>query len=813
MPAVALNPGALNPGEPSVSDEDALALARGILESATQCIVVTDPSGIIRQANRGAERLSGYPRARLVGRDITTLVHEPRALLVPAHFAALVAEASQGLPHESEWTYLHCDGSRSPVALSVTALRDDQAQVSGYLFMASDISDHKSAERDLLIAKEHAESAARAKSDFLARMSHEIRTPMNSVIGLTDLALQTRLSGEQRDYLQTASIAAKMLLHIINDILDFSRVEAGQLALDRIELRLRQCLGDALRGLSQQAADKGLELVLLVPAAVPDALIGDPYRLQQVIVNLVGNALKFTEKGEVVVSVSVVYHHEREVGLSFAVSDSGPGVPAERQAAIFEAFTQADDDVRRKFGGSGLGLAICSQLVAMMRGRLRLESQPGKGSTFTAEVAFGLGPEPTEPGPRVAGRAVLVVEDHRATRQMLCDVFTGWNMVVVAAEGAAHAEALMKRHLRAGRRFDLIVLDTTLPDDDGVRLRRSLAVQNDGAAWLLLVPGQARPRRELTQPVPGARWFVRVSKPVLLAELSDAVQTLLGAAPRDLPSSVQVPDTTPSARALRILVAEDNLMNQKVVQAILRSHAHDVATVSSGRMALERLARETFDLVLMDVEMPKMDGLEATRRWRTRERERGLQRTPMVALTAQAMTGDRERCLAAGLDAYLSKPLDAAELQSTIAGLTGVVSGVVSGVPSGMPSAEPTPASPAGAPQEEAAPFDRQALRRRWGNDPAAFAEIGALFRSNAGRLLKELSPQVKEHDPRARRTLHQLKGMLLNLSAKEAVACARKVEHACKEGSWDAASFHHDLEKLYRQVKRVEEALNEQGA
>jgi CheY-like chemotaxis protein/HPt (histidine-containing phosphotransfer) domain-containing protein len=452
-----------------------------------------------------------------------------------------------------------------------------------------------------------------------------------------------------------------------------------------------------------------------------------------------------------------------------------------------------------------LGLAICSQLVAMMRGQLRLESQPGKGSTFTVDVAFGRGLEPAAPRPRVAGKSVLVVEDHRATRHMLCDVFSGWNMDVVAAEGAAHAQALVKRHHRAGRHFDLIVLDTTLPDDDGVRLRRSLAAENEGAAWLLLVPGQARPRRELTQPVPGARWFVRVSKPVLPSELCEAVQTLLGAAPRHLPSSAHgAPEVTPPPRALRILVAEDNMMNQKVVQAILRSHAHDVAMVSSGRMALERLGRETFDLVLMDVEMPEMDGLEATRRWRLSEQERGLQRTPMVALTAQAMTGDRERCLGAGLDAYLAKPLDSAELQRTIAALAGARSSA----PASLSSLSPLSSHSASSRDEEVEPFDRQALLRRWGNDPAAFAEIGALFRSNARRLLEELNPQLKEHDPKARRTLHQLKGMLLNLSAEGAVACARKVEHSCKEGIWDEATLRDDLADLHRHVTRVETAL-----
>ena len=761
---------------------------RDLFENSNDLIQVANPDGLIVYVNSVWKRVLGYEAEEVMHFSFFDIV-------APASRAKCLEVFTRAVAGEKidyfEATFITKAGKAITVEGNITcSFKDGQPTSARGIF--HDITRRKLMETELHRAHDAALESARLKSEFLANMSHEIRTPMNGVIGMTELLMCTDLSASQRSSGEAILASAESLLVIIDDILDFSKIEAGKLVFSSIDFGLRETLSEIVKSLAVRAYAKGLELVYHILPDVPDALVGDPGRLRQVVINLVSNAIKFTERGEVVLRVEKIVDEHDDAFLHFSVTDTGIGISPENQRLIFEPFVQADGSTVREYGGTGLGLTISSRLIEKMSGSIWTESQLGRGSTFNFTARFevqrkvkaALAP-PVKA--RLRNLSVLVADDNSTTRQVLHDLLSAWHMKPATVDGGDAALAALNLANAQGEPFALALLDADMPDLDGLSVAAQIKLHPELAQHVILM---LRPD-DLRNPGPeDLGTSVSLTKPIRSSDLLNTIMKAFDWDPAQEGQSAAVPVTTsPAHRSpLHILVAEDNEINQRVAVGILEHEGHSVPVAANGQLALRALEKERFDLILMDVQMPVMTGFEAVAAIRQQERATGAH-IPIIALTAHAMNGDRQRCLDAGMDSYLAKPIRARELLKSIENL-------MSGLPDATPGVPDLPST--------SILLDRASMLDSVGGNQELLRGVIGVFISNCPGLVSRMRSAVAEDDGDALRiAAHNLRGGASTFLTASAIQSVVRLEQMGRESQ--LLSAEDELSTLEKEIARVE--------
>jgi two-component system sensor histidine kinase/response regulator len=741
-----------------------------ILKNIADGVVVADEQGRFLHFNRVAESILGIGATDAPVEQWTAhygLFLPDQTTQYPPHELPLARAMRGETVHDVE-LFVRNPQKPDGVWLSVNGrpLRDEDHTLRGGVVVFRDVTERKKQEAALKEATAAAEMANRAKSEFLANMSHEIRTPMNAVIGMTDLLLDTSLSTVQRDYLTMVKDSGEALLSLINDILDFSKIEAGKLELDRTCFQVREVLGDAMKFLALRARQKGLEVACRIRPSVPDVLEGDPYRLRQLVTNLVGNAIKFTDHGEVVLEVQHEPGDEGEVVLHVIVRDTGIGIPADKQQLIFEAFSQVDASTTRRFGGTGLGLAITARLVSLMGGRIWVESELGRGSRFHFTVRFhtaqDASPQPLAALESLVGLRVLVVDDNETNRVILHEMLSRWELQPTTVASAAEGLHALQRAQEFQTPFQLVLTDVHMPFVDGFQLTQQIKALPglDSPVVLMLTSGDSPGDIERCQEVGAAAYLM---KPIKQSELFDAIVAVLARSERRSPAAALATPPQRAERSLRILLVEDSYVNQRLAVGVLSNWGHDITVANNGREAVTAVEQGAFDLVLMDVQMPEMDGLQATAVIREREARVGGHQ-PIIAMTAHAMKGDKEECLASGMDGYVSKPIRRPEL---MAAMTTVLA-MTPATPDDVDGQSTTPSSA----------VDWNHALAAAGGMPDLLRDVLVALLDASPRHLADIERAAKGSDAATlTRAAHRLKGELQLLGETPAGGIARQIE------------------------------------
>ncbi len=775
-------------------EQEVTMLAHAI-RTINESVVVTDLAGRIIFANEGAVKVFGYESGELLGQHVS--IFDPRTQIGQSA-NDVFASATTGL-WEGELLSRRRDGTEFPLYLSASSINDESGRPVALVGVSQDITERKRRMEELETAKDAAEAANRAKSEFLANMSHEIRTPMNGIIGMTELALDTQLTGEQREYLKMVKTSADSLLGVINDVLDFSKIEAGKLELDSAEFNLQDTVDEVMKVLAVRADQKGLELAYYLRPGVPERVVGDAGRLRQILVNLVGNAIKFTEQGEVIVRVEAEAQTSDEVVLHFGIRDTGIGVPPAKQAVIFESFTQADGSTTRRYGGTGLGLTICSQLVEMMGGQIWVESPVNvpstcgtPGSMFHFTGAFGRATASVSiPRPRdmfsLKGLPVLVVDDNATNRKILEVQLSAWQTKAVLVDGARSALEQIKQAANAGAPFKLALLDFQMPDMDGLALCEEIGSLPEARDLrIIMMSSSVHANNDRSRECCNASLL----KPVNAAELLSVIRSVLGADGCSQPPEAH--SGRMSGYPSRVLVAEDSRVNQELIRRLLEKWGHIAVLAEDGQKALALFEKENFDLVLMDLQMPEMNGFEATAAIRQREHDTA-NRVPIIALTAHALKGDRERCIAAGMDDYVSKPINAQKLFDMIE----------------------TTARRRGTIHDEAEPaaLDLDGLIRSFDGDAELVLTLAKIFGDSSVGQVRQIGDAIARGDAEAlARAAHSLKGAVANFGARAAVDAAVRLEGIAKGGDLSIAgpallALEREIDRLKTELQMFEQA------